>query len=178
VRRNRTSLRTTKAKRPKYHSEEYKRDKGKKSGSVSKKHHNMAGKSKPMGNKGTVGLKGKPLVLGTSSESDDASDDEDDDSSEDERPKKKSRVYANPKCTSSKGTANTSQVIMQRGGKATAVTKKMTKLYKSDRYSSSKDSATGRARGSERHEKVGNDWATGRARGRERHEKVGNEQTT
>jgi hypothetical protein len=110
-----------------------------------------------MGNKATVGSKGKPLVLGTSSESDDASDDEDDDTSEDKRPKKKSRVYANPKRMSSKGMANTSQVIMQRGGKATAVTEKMTKLYKCDRYSSSKDSATGRARGSKRREKVGNE---------------------
>ncbi len=72
-------------------------------------------------------------MLGTSSESDDASDDEDEDTSEDERSKKKSRLYANPKRMSSKGMANTSQVIMQRGGKATAVTEKMT--YKSDRYS-------------------------------------------
>jgi hypothetical protein len=74
-----------------------------------------------MGNKATVGSKGKPLVLGTSSESDDASDEEDEDTSEDERPKKKSRLYANPKRMSSKGTANTSQVIMERGGKGTAV---------------------------------------------------------
>ena len=94
------------------------------------------------------------MVLGTSSESDDASDDEDEDTSEDERPKK-SRLYANPKRMSSKGMANTSQVIMQRGGKATAVTEKMT--YKSDRYSSSEDEATGRARGSKRCENVGNE---------------------
>ncbi len=124
------SPRSTKGQRPKCHSEEYKRDKGKKSGSVAQKCHKMVGKSKPMGKNGTVGVKGKPLVLGTSSESDDTTDDEDDDSSEDERPKKKSRVYADPKCTCSKGTANTSQVIMQRGGKATTVTKKMTKEYK------------------------------------------------
>ncbi len=82
-------------------------------------------------------------------------DDEDEDTSEDERPKKKSRLYTNPKSMSSKGMANTSQVIMQGGGKATALTEKMT--YKSDRYLSSEDEATGRARGSKRCEKVGNE---------------------
>ena len=152
----RMSPRQNKGQRPKYHSDEYKGDMGKKSGSVAQKRHNMAGKSKqPMGSKATVGLKGKPLVLGTSSESDDASDDDDEDTSEDERPKKKSRLYANPKRMSSKGIANTSPVIMQRGGKATAVTEKMT--YKSDRYSSSEDEATRRAEGSKRCEKVGNE---------------------
>jgi hypothetical protein len=141
---NRTSPRSTKGQRPKCHSEEYQREKGKKSGSVAKKRQNMAGKSKPMGKKGPVGSKGRPLVLvlGTSSESNDSSlDDEDDDSSEKEQPKKKSRVYANPKGTSSKGAAKTSQVVMQKGGKASAVTTKMTKRYGSDENSSSKDSA-------------------------------------
>ena len=57
---------------------------------------------------------------------------------------------------SSKGAAKTSQVVVQKGGKVTAVTKKTTKEYRSDEYSSSEDSATGRARGSkERHEKIG-----------------------
>jgi hypothetical protein len=35
-----------------------------------------------------------------------------------EQPEKKSRVYANPKGTSSKGVAKTSLVVMQKGGES------------------------------------------------------------